>query len=314
MGYASIDKSAGDMNNECETFNQDNYHSNYCYNMCHKKRGLALIFNHEYFSKQRQRRGTHIDRDRLHDTFKSLDFKVKIYENKTKLEILAILQKVAAKDHSNKDCLIVVFLTHGEIKFDNDEGCDTILNHCLMSHLHTSDALLPVRSVCGYFTNEKCPSLANKPKMFFIQACQDEKKSDELYDMNEVEENIASPSSDVSFPQKDFLIAYSSMPGEKSFRTTGHGSWFIQALCDELNKRGLVDDLTRIMTSVSYRVAFDYVSFEFDIDQNKQMPCIVSRLTKLVFFPKNKSILRNQHMKLLSRCFSPSKTKDDIEF
>lgn len=61
--------------------------------MCHKKRGLALIFNHEYFDTQRKRRGTHIDRDRLRDTFKSLDFKVKIHEDKTKSQILAILQK-----------------------------------------------------------------------------------------------------------------------------------------------------------------------------------------------------------------------------
>lgn len=61
--------------------------------MRHRKRGLALIFNHEQFNKQRPRRGTHIDRDRLRQTFKSLDFKVKIYEDKTKSEILNILQK-----------------------------------------------------------------------------------------------------------------------------------------------------------------------------------------------------------------------------
>lgn len=228
---------------------------------------------------------------------------------------------VAAKDHSNNDCLVVVFLTHGEIRlFDNDEACDTILNHCLMSHLHTSDALLPVRSVCEYFTIENCPTLANKPKIFFIQACQDEKKSNELYEMGEEDAisvnklNKLDRLSRVSFPQKDFLVAYSSMPGEKSFRTTGNGSWFIQSLCDELNERGSVNDLAQILTSVSYKVAFDYVSFEFDIDQKKQMPCIVSRLTKLVFFPKNKSILRNQNIKLLPGCFFPSKISDDIEF
>lgn len=204
--------------------------------------------------------------------------------------------------------MVVIFLTHGEIKlFDNDEACDTILNHDLMSHLHTSDGLLPVHTVCGYFTDEQCPTLSNKPRIFLIQACQDKKKNDELYDMNEDEEiskRLASMSSALSFPQKDMLIAYSSMPGEKSFRTTGNGSWFIEALCDELNEWGSVDDLTRILTNVSYRVAFDYVSYEFDIDQKKQMPCIVSRLTKLVFFPKKKSILNNQNLRLFPRCFS----------
>lgn len=207
-----------------------------------------------------------------------------------------------------------MFLTHGEIKlFDNDEACDTILNHDLMSHLHTSDGLLPVRNVCEYFTDKRCPTLSNKPRIFLIQACQDEKKSVELYDVNEeISESIANFPSSLSFPQKDFLIAYSSMPGEKSFRTTGNGSWFIQALCDELNERGSIDDLTQILTSVSYRVAYDYVSYEFDIDQKKQMPCIISRLTKLVFFPKSKSILKNQNIKLFSRCFSSSKNKDNM--
>lgn len=65
----------------------------YCYNMYHKKRGLALIFNHEEFVNQRRRRGTNIDRDRLRKTLKALDFKVKTYENHTKFEVLNVLQK-----------------------------------------------------------------------------------------------------------------------------------------------------------------------------------------------------------------------------
>lgn len=81
--------------NGSQLFNEDEYYSNYCYDMYHKKRGLALIFNHEQFNRQRQRRGTHIER--LRDTFKSLDFKVKIYEDKTKSEIFSILQKGVCK-------------------------------------------------------------------------------------------------------------------------------------------------------------------------------------------------------------------------
>lgn len=224
---------------------------------------------------------------------------------------------MAAKNHSNSDCLVVIFLTHGEIKlFDNDETCDTILNHDLMSHLHTSNgSLLPVHNVYGHFTDEQCPTLANKPKIFLIQACQDEKKSNELFNINEDEE-IAKANLHPTLPQKDMLFAYSSMPGEKSFRTTGNGSWFIEALCDELNERGSVDDLTRILTHVSYRVAYDYVSYEFDIDQKKQMPCIVSRLTKLVYFPPKRSFLNSQNMKL-SRCFfniSLSKNRNKTKF
>lgn len=179
--------------------------------------------------------------------------------------------------------MVVVFLTHGEIKvINNDEACDTILNHDMMSHLHTFDEMISVRSICDYFTDEYCPSLANKPRIFFIQACQDKKEN---FDGN-TNNSIALQRS--SFAQKDFLIAYSSMPGEKSFRTTGFGSWYIQALCKQFNERGNIDDLLNILTRVSLTVACDYESYELNIEQKKQMPCIVSRLTKMVFFPEKK--------------------------
>lgn len=51
------------------------------YDMNHSKRGLALIFNHESFDSHVPRRGTHVDRDRLNKTLKSLDFDVRIFEN-----------------------------------------------------------------------------------------------------------------------------------------------------------------------------------------------------------------------------------------
>jgi caspase-like apoptosis-related cysteine protease len=60
------------------------------YNMNHKKRGMAIIFNHEYFDnpKQLERRvGTNVDRDNLKRTFEGLGFEVTVY-NDLKLEEL----------------------------------------------------------------------------------------------------------------------------------------------------------------------------------------------------------------------------------
>lgn len=69
------------------------YPLDYCYKMNHSKRGLCLIFNHEIFCHLSRRRGTHFDRNRLRDTFKSLHFKVKIFQNRRKQEIMGILGK-----------------------------------------------------------------------------------------------------------------------------------------------------------------------------------------------------------------------------
>lgn len=185
-------------------------------------------------------------------------------------------------------------------KFTDDEACDTILNHDLMSHIHAHNSTIPMRTICDYFTDINCPSLANKPRIFLIQACQDEKKDIELLLDEETFENSVDLLPTLSFPQKDFIIVYSSMPGTKSFRTTGNGSWFIETLCNELNDSGQTDDLFGILTRVSLKVAYDYESYEFDIIQKKQIPCITTRLTKLVFFPKKKSISNKKFSKLFS--------------
>lgn len=65
----------------------------YNYKMNSSKRGICLIFNHEQFANLPSRKGTNLDRDRLRETFTSLQFKVKIFENESKQEIMRILEK-----------------------------------------------------------------------------------------------------------------------------------------------------------------------------------------------------------------------------
>lgn len=67
--------------------NPDHY-----YNMDHKKRGLALVFNHGKFDANTPRKGTEIDRDRLEKTLQILDFDVQIHDDKTISEIRSILE------------------------------------------------------------------------------------------------------------------------------------------------------------------------------------------------------------------------------
>lgn len=67
--------------------------SHFFYKMDHKKRGMALVFNHEIFDCNSARRGTNIDRNRLSQTLESLDFDVKIFENETITEIKGVLEE-----------------------------------------------------------------------------------------------------------------------------------------------------------------------------------------------------------------------------
>ncbi|KAL2725175.1 caspase-1 [Vespula squamosa] len=241
------------------------------YKMDHPKRGIAIIFNHEHFivHNLKERAGTNTDCDNLKATLESLGFTIQAYENYTSKQIENVLQEVANIDHSTHDCLIVSVLSHGELGM-----------------LYAYDAPYKADSIWSYFTSDKCPTLAGKPKLFFIQACQGD-KLDPGFNLKERTETDSSVSTFRIPNHADFLIAYSTIPGHYSWRNTTRGSWFIQALCMELREFGMRYDLLTLLTFVCQRVAIDYESNTPDnitMHQQKQIPCITSMLTRLVKF------------------------------
>ena len=62
---------------------------------------------------------------------------------------------MAAEDHSQSDCLVVVVLTHG------------MKNGLLVPR--DGNVFYNVEALWKPFTSDNCPTLAGKPKIFFIQ-------------------------------------------------------------------------------------------------------------------------------------------------
>lgn len=64
------------------------------------------------------------------------------------------------------------------------------------------------------------------------------------------------------------------------------GSWFMQSLCDMISKYGKELELLHILTRVNHKVAveFESVSNSAGFHAKKQIPCIVSMLTKEMYF------------------------------
>lgn len=60
---------------------------------------------------------------------------------------------MAEEDHSKNDCLVVVAMTHG----------------ISSSFIYARENPYPVEFLWNTFTADKCPTLAGKPKLFFIQ-------------------------------------------------------------------------------------------------------------------------------------------------
>ncbi|KAL5276158.1 CASP7 family protein [Megaselia abdita] len=242
----------------------------YEYNMNHKFRGKALIFNHEFFDLDflKERKGTNVDRDSLMRTLKGLNFEVTDYNNFTTREIMDTLSKVAKEDHTDYDCICITVMSHGSTSF-----------------IFSKDTLYQHDSLWDHFTPDNCPTLAGKPKIFFIQACKGTGFDDgyTLPGTAITETDASSCESSYKIPTyADFIVAHSTIPGFVSWRDKDKGSWFIQSLCQELDEYGKKLDLLKLLTFVNQRVAVHYqTDSEF---KQKQMPCISFMLTRLVYF------------------------------
>ena len=125
------------------------------YNMNHRRRGRAIIFNHLNFHHSlglNTRNGTNCDRDNLRINLRQLDFDVSVYDDLPGKEVERILEQTSMEDHSEADCIFVAVLSHGEL-----------------GTLYASDQMYKPDRIWSHFTADKCPSLAGKPKLFFIQ-------------------------------------------------------------------------------------------------------------------------------------------------
>lgn len=65
-----------------------------CYNMNHKNRGKCVIFNHEEFELDFDKRdGSTMDADRLSKSFGKLGFDVEVHLNFTHTEVIETIDK-----------------------------------------------------------------------------------------------------------------------------------------------------------------------------------------------------------------------------
>ncbi|KAL0594418.1 Caspase-6 [Plecturocebus cupreus] len=256
------------------------------YKMDHRRRGIALIFNHERFLWHLtlpDRRGTSSDRDNLTRRFSDLGFEVKCFNDLKAEELLLKIHEVSTSSHTDADCFMCVFLSHGE-----------------GNHIYAYDAKIEIQTLTGLFKGDKCQSLVGKPKIFIIQACRGNQHdvpvipldvvdnwTDKL-DTNVTEVDAASV---YTLPAgADFLMCYSVAEGYYSHRETINGSWYIQDLCEMLGKYGSSLEFTELLTLVNRKVSQRRVDFCKDPSAigKKQVPCFASMLTKkLHFFPKS---------------------------
>ncbi|XP_036429395.1 caspase-6-like [Colossoma macropomum] len=241
------------------------------YKMDYKQRGTALIFNQERFLwklKLRERHGTAKDKEDLTERFQQLGFHVEPYNDSNKKIMMDKLRKAAEADHTDADCFVCIFLSHGE------DG-----------HVFARDDKVDIKEITALFRGDQCKSLVGKPKIFIFQACRGDITDNAVTGMSqdemssEVEEDAAIV---YTLPAgADFLMCYCVAEGFAAFRHTTLGSFYIQDLCETLQEQGSTLEFTELLTLVNLKVSRRTHGIK------KQMPCFTSMLTrKLYFRPK----------------------------
>ncbi|XP_064625664.1 caspase-3-like [Lineus longissimus] len=240
------------------------------YNMNNPKRGLAVVISNRNFDPSTgmsERSGTEIDAIALQSRFQELGFEVQVYKDLTVNQMFTLMKKAAAYDHSQSDCFACAILSHG------DNGI-----------LYGKDGTIEIDRLTCHFKGDKCLTLAGKPKLFFIQACRGSSldHGTTVTDAAGDQERIPA--------EADFLMAYSVVPGYFSWRNSARGSWFVQALNQVLQEHGTDLDMLTMMTRVNMKVAYEFESNAAKeyMNRKKQIPCIVSMLTKDLYFTPKK--------------------------
>lgn len=222
------------------------------YVMDSSPRGYLLIINNGTFNGvMTDRHGTDVDCKLLQDVFMKLGFGVDVRTNLTAAEIQYNLTYLSRLDSLRTvDSLLVAILTHGseEVVFGVDGVPVTM-----------SDVFEP-------FTSERCPALHHKPKFFIINACRGDLEDKgavtvSLRDKTTSMSKDADPEKqhqvikDIIPNQKDFIVAYSTVPKHVSWRHQNDGSWFIQALTKIFDEYSATKDVVSMLIKVNNEVA-----------------------------------------------------------
>ncbi|XP_077470989.1 caspase-8-like isoform X2 [Stigmatopora argus] len=245
------------------------------YAMTHIPRGLCVIINiEEFLGKELQKRpGTQEDEKTLKLLFSRFGFNVIVHKNLTGEDIRTELKKHASRIFSKDDALVVCVLSHGE------SGCV----------FGSDENKVFLRELTQPFTSGNAPTLAGKPKLFFIQACQGKgyqtgsqlcppnlsQRSEDRH--SNLETDAAPIHAETVASDADFLVGMATVPECKAFRNKSTGSIYIQELCKQLQqsaesqkKEDILTVLTRVNREVSRGVFLNH----------KQMPEPKYTLTK----------------------------------
>lgn len=243
------------------------------YTMTQRPLGYCLIINNYVFKENTslgKREGTKKDKDDLFSLFQRMHFVVEVRDDLLASDIKDVIKEFAEKDHTQMGAFVCCVLSHGE------KG----------AVLGIDGKPVEIRDLTRPFA--ECRTLASKPKLFFIQACQGKEAQDGIWiadgQVNDTGEQTFEEDAYIPMPRRvpieaDFLIGMATVEYYQSFRHTKDGSIYIQELCRQLEISPRNEDILSILTKVNREVSTKILK------GFKQMPEPRYTLTKKLVLP-----------------------------
>jgi hypothetical protein len=221
------------------------------------RRGKCLIISQKNYGKKNygDRHGTEKDEVALKRTFQKLGCSVVIEKDLDDQDLLKAVKSFCDKlihlDPQDLDFVSICLLSHGRLNPKTNE--EEIIG--------VNGKGVPTKELTKIV--KKCPVMAGKPKLFFVQACRGLDDNDPVTDDDPKAWNDSGIDSDgrIGSDRKTdvaldscFLIAHSTIHGYSSFRDREEGSFFIQILCIELDTYGQSQELLSILSRAMDKV------------------------------------------------------------
>ncbi|XP_011669732.1 caspase-3-like [Strongylocentrotus purpuratus] len=278
--------------------------------MDERNKGLVFVLNNYLFGpdRTRERKGSDVDLANVKHVFTEIGYTADEAQNLTAEGIRQKLKSLTQKILSSHTSVVLVFMSHG--KEAGIQGTD--------------EEVVTVKEIKDMFSGNNCPALIGKPKIMIFQACRGEKITPSAPSISSSgvdngictdfvgtdggagdggatmvtkdEACLTSPGrvggGEVEFDcsvadNADMYIAQSTSEGYFSLRHRQNGSWFIQALCEELIASAHDHHLDDIMTKVTDRVKRQegYMVYQQRRQLFLQTPQIIKQgIGKKIFF------------------------------
>ena len=231
--------------------------------------GLAIIISNDYknIHELPTLDGTIKDNRNMRSTFEELNFAVISDHNVTYSKMLALISSVVGCRQYPPSYKRIVFVFSGH-------GKDDFLLCTNDNHTTSRTTTISIEYILQQFS--EAPHLAKIPKVFFIDACRGEQANPGLM--------VARGGKNVSQivpADGNWLLAYSTLPKQKSYEEQGKGGVWMTKLAERLQ----TDDssLTDILTTVN-RALVELYQCNALYRSNLQQPEFISRLNSCIYF------------------------------